>query len=94
MRLRTRLIVVAAFLALFAAIPVPEARTANATIAWLRVREWLLSDRSPLPAWQQHGTVPPLVVDLRPPLEDATAHAARATEYARCAEEWLSLIHI
>jgi Na+/H+ antiporter NhaC len=91
MRIRTRILVVALFAALFAALPAPDADHGVPYAAWLRVREWLLAEStSPLAPWRQAGTVPPLAVDLRqsPPIEDAALRRAREAEFARCGAEW------
>jgi tetracycline resistance efflux pump len=90
MRFRTRCFCALACLALFAAIPGPDAATGNGAMALRRVRAWLLAEPSPLSALVHEGALPPLVVDLRqsPPIVDPEEARRRAAEYSRCAEEW------
>lgn len=90
MRRRTRLLVVAGFLLLFAAVPEPDATTGVPCLVRLRVREWLLGDDSPLPQWLAAGSLPPLRAEVRhsPPIEAAAARAALAADYARIGLEW------
>lgn len=90
MRLRTRWLVVLALFGLFALAPATDAPDDHAYLARLRVREWLLGEKSPLSAWWSEGTVPALAVELRrsPPLEDSDAQRRQEAEHARCVVEW------
>ncbi len=91
MRVRTRILIVALFTALFALLPAPDAATGTPYLGYLRVREWLLDEHaSPLAAWRTGERLPAVQVDLlqSPPIEDPAMLAQKAAEYARCATEW------
>ncbi|MEZ6037705.1 MAG: Na+/H+ antiporter NhaC family protein [Planctomycetota bacterium] len=86
MRVRTRLLVAAAFAVLFVLLPSPDAQHGRPYLARLLVREWLLGDDSPL---RSEGPVPRLTVDVlhSPPIEDAAEAARVSADYARIADE-------
>jgi Na+/H+ antiporter NhaC len=90
MRGRTRLFLCLLFVALFVAVPSPDATSGRPYMVLLRVREWLLAADGPLQPWAQAGTLPPLAVQLlqSPPIVDDGERAQREAEYARLAEEW------
>lgn len=90
MRGRTRLFLCLLFVALFVAVPSPDATSGRPYMVLLRVREWLLAADGPLRPWEQAGTLPPLAVQLlqSPPITDDAERAQREAEYARLAEEW------
>jgi hypothetical protein len=91
MRGSLRLLLCAAFAAVFALVPAPDATTGQPYLAFLRLREWLLdADASPLREHGRSGRLPPLHVDLlqSPPIEDDVERAARAADYARIGAEW------
>lgn len=88
MSLRTRLVAVLVFAALFVAVPAPSGASGRAASAWLQVRTWLLADDSPLAAWAQDGALPALAVDLRPPPPLGDGRTPQPEDYARTALEW------
>jgi Na+/H+ antiporter NhaC len=90
MRLRTRCLLALAFVALFAAIPAPDAETGRPYLAYLQVRAWLLGSDSPLLGHTAAGQLPPLRVDLRtsPPITDPARLRRAVVDYERLAAEW------
>lgn len=85
MRLLPRLLLVFALLVGFALLPAGDDEADRAHLTYLRVREWLLTEASPLTPWQRQGLLPPIVADVLPP------GAAGSADYTRIAAEWAAV---
>lgn len=90
MRGRFRFLIAAVFLVAFVAVPSPDEEHGKPYLSYLLVREWLLGQDSPLPAWQEQSGVPLLQVQLRhsPPIQDDAERQRRIDELRRLADEW------
>lgn len=72
------------FLVVFFAVPDPDPRR----LTLLETRSWLIGDESPYAALVQNETIPPVAVEVLPPLEDAAVRSAETARYASTAREW------
>lgn len=79
-----RYVIALVFLVVFFAVPDPDPRR----LTLLETRSWLIGDDSPYAALVHDGAIPPVAVELLPPLEDVAARAAETARYASTAREW------
>ncbi|MFT4841950.1 MAG: Na+/H+ antiporter NhaC [Candidatus Azotimanducaceae bacterium] len=90
MRGRFRFLIAAVFMAAFVAVPSPDEEHGKPYLSYLLVREWLLSQDSPLQQW--HDDQGPALLNVRlmhsPPIEDPVEQQRRVTELERLGEEW------
>ena len=88
MNLRIRLIIAAAFAAVFFLIPSPDTSMGRASLGTLKVREWLLDENGPLRDAIVEGGIPALAVEYRVSPPDPDVSAEQARDVGRAAKEW------